>query len=435
MRTTPLPGARRPAAGARRGSALAWAMTGLTVLGVLAVAASLLAAKDRGNAENFDQSGRAFYAADGAMQQYFADFNPLTDLSPIPPYQEVTLQWDTAGSTACPSGHSRNASGICVANALETELDSVITDTTYYGGQLQPRDLSNLRATISLLPIKVMESRYGDVYQLQVTSTLKSGSTSHPSAARVVRTYARLAPPLYVRGALTAPNGLTTQKSADHIHIDGSRTKKDQCGSGTAIPALAVPKGQYSLQGNKLHIYPTAYPDVIDDTTATWQELVDSTHAAWSFLTDTTLYKRYPRIVRVPKDYAKFDAINWKTLPNTSTWPVIQVTGDLSINRDIQGWGALIVTGKLTLNRKLDWQGVIITGNELVLDNKAHLHLKGAALTGLACLASDIAKGACRDNVKDEHLGIVYRQCNVDKALLQLYTMEPYMRSRHTRLF
>ncbi len=105
----------------------------------------------------------------------------------------------------------------------------------------------------------------------------------------------------------------------------------------------------------------------------------------------------------------------------------------------IKNRGALIVEGSITLGpdkkSKLDWRGTIMTGKELTIDGMAHLHAKGAVITGLDCTQAAIDAGLCRNVLDGKHTSVKYQPCDVEAAMAQLLTLRQVTPSRHTRLY
>jgi hypothetical protein len=434
--STLLPDRKGPLA-SERGVALVWAMLGVVTLALLATAALLMSRGEKLVNENFESGQRALYVADQALSQYYGAFRPRDNLDlPLLSFTSIDD----------------------VVDSSDVLVDDVFGD--YTGADLRVTDLQFQDAWVRITPTKVVESRNGDVYLLEAESDVSDSRPNRPEAIRQLRTYATLVAPVALQAALTAPNGLDGEKSGNRITLDGS--KKGKCGSGLTIPSLAVP-ANYPVSGSSYGhagkstdpakfenknmektdqwskaIKPDSAGIGIDSSTASYQELKDSLHVDWGLLTGDSTYSGTGMFV-VPRDYPTLQAIPFGPMSTSAVWPDILVHGDVTITADLHGFGTLVIDGWLRINHGvLTWRGLIMTGKGIVVwDNpaKSHLHANGAVVTGMNCTSTEISSGTCKNDLKGEHLGVNYAQCDVEAAWAGLLSLRPLTPSRHTRFF
>lgn len=85
----------------------------------------------------------------------------------------------------------------------------------------------------------------------------------------------------------------------------------------------------------------------------------------------------------------------WPSFADTSYWPVIKVTGDLSLPGN--GRGVLIVTGNFTMSGSVQWDGVLLVGGRIT--SSGNNTVRGVIVSGLnaklgmAVPESDIGSG------------------------------------------
>ena len=399
-----------PLARDERGFAMLWtliAMMGLTFLGV---AANHISSTERIISENFEVEQMGLYAADGAISQFLAAFVPIADIT------------DPEFTYAAPDGDPSDELWV---DALEE----------FSGADLVPRSYSYGLTSVAVTPIKLVESRFGDIYMVEATATI-TNAAGDVITDRVLRTFARLNPFMSQWGAMTAPNGVVVNAGSEHFHMDGEA--KGACGFEDASP-LTTPNGEADYAAaSKKHIKPSE--DDIDTSTDSYSELLDSLdmQVPWSQLTDPATYAGMDLII-IPDDYAELTDVPEQS---GSSWPTVLVRGDLVLDgasKKVKNRGALIVEGTITVgpsaNSKLDWRGTILSGEEMIVTGDAHLHAKGTVTTGLDCGQAAIDAGLCRNVLDGKHMGVTYQPCDAEAAMAQLLTLQQVTPSRHTRLY
>ncbi len=103
--------------------------------------------------------------------------------------------------------------------------------------------------------------------------------------------------------------------------------------------------------------------------------LLDLLNLDWQAVVNGGLYPGY---TLPPDAWPDFGA-----LP-PDDWPIVQVTGDLSVNPSKSGQGTLVVTGDLTMSGSFKWDGIMLVGG--VLTSNGNQTIDGAVVTGLNVL-------------------------------------------------
>ena len=398
-----------------------WAILGIATTAVLAIAAILLTRSENLINDNFEAGAKAMYAADQALSNYYADFKAGDNLTL--PVNEL----------------------IAVDATVPDDSESVQDYLDYTGADLKISEIEYNDVWVRITPTKLMESQYGDVYLLEAESDVTEVRPGRPNATRQLRTYAELRPPVMLRGALNAPNGIVgLGGGGNRVTLDGGRADF-KCGAGSSLPALATPanatqSGSYAWGNKSTKINAGTSGVGIDTTTDVYQELKDSLHVDWAMLTSDATYASIPGTIIVPSaTYPTLASVKFGDMKKTDVWPVVLVHGDVTITTDIKGHGMLIVDGFININnKKLDWHGLIITGKAIKIDDapgKSHLHSRGAVVTGMSCTTAEIKALTCRNELSGEHFGVKYSQCDVEAAWANMLVMRPLTPSRHQRLY
>lgn len=417
------------ARGTRRGIALMWALIGIVIISLLSAAAMHLVRGEQLVNDNFDSGRRALYLADQALSQFYADFRPTTSLK-VPVVSTVS---DTT-----------------MADEADTASDpDAITDVngTFDGADLKSSNLLFETGNAIITPYKIVESQFGDVYLLESSAGVYDSRGDRPDAIRTLRTYASLVPPFRLRGALSAPAGVTAPSGGkdgkscpsggkcDHFHLDGG--KKGKCGTGTSVPPLATPATAVLTLGSaKVHLKNGLSGLQTDSSTDDYAEMMDSLHVDFASISQDSYFSGMTNFIDIPRDAASLAAINWSLYPTAALWPIILVHGNTTVTTAVKGHGMLIVDGDLTISaNKLDWQGVILVGKQLSVTGSAHLHEHGTVAAGLNCSNGEANSGRCAVYFTGSHIGIAYAQCDAETAWAQMLVLRPLTPSRHTRLY
>lgn len=240
------------------------------------------------------------------------------------------------------------------------------------------------------------------LYAIQSTGTDTSGRIpGTPMAKRTVAQYAYWQKtPIEVVAGWTSITGLQKEGGA------GTLSGTDACGQGADVAGIAVPTAPgYNQNGGSS--VPSGSPPILalgDDPQAAaatinidWDGIVNSGAIAPD--------------VSMPGEA-------WPDFSNADYWPVIFVSGDLSLPGT--GRGMLVVTGSLTISGSKTWSGVILVGNTLT--SNGNNTVEGATITGLNVKLGQIVG---MSDVGDGTKTYIYHSCNVASAMSNFAVLYP----------
>lgn len=195
-----------------------------------------------------------------------------------------------------------------------------------------------------------------------------------PEGGSASRTVARLA--IFDAGTITAKAsfaagaGLLKNGGAGTISgLDFALPGNPECPNSpsTAVAGVAVPPAGYVQDGGGL--VPEGAPDVYE--AASQADLLEETGVPWAkIVNDGLIQPDY----EVPPDA-------WPTSFASNEWPVIYVSGSITVDVDYSGQGTLIVRENLTMNGDFTWKGLLLVGGYLT--SNGYQQIDGATITGL----------------------------------------------------
>jgi len=203
-------------------------------------------------------------------------------------------------------------------------------------------------------------------------------------------------------GAWTSLTGLTKNGSS------GTLTGVNQCAGGPNVAGVAVPSSPgYSQNGG--HTVPTGSPAV--DSLGTQQQAANSVKIDWNGIVNQNAITP---TVSLPSG-------SWPSFADTSFWPVILATGNLSLPGS--GRGLLIVTGDLTISGSSSWNGVVLVGGNLT--SNGNNTVNGAIVSGLNVKILPQAQWPGTGAVGNGTKTFAYNSCYVTRALSGLGSLKP----------
>jgi hypothetical protein len=230
-----------------------------------------------------------------------------------------------------------------------------------------------LRVGTSARPaIYLLRSRGVDTTSLAVTSS--------SSSVRSERTVAQLVywnvNQVNVLSGWTATNGLDKQGSS------GTISGVDACGKKAAVAGIAVPDGDYGVNGNFTPAGnpPVQYLGSQDQTNAAvkvdWNGIVNgnSVQPDYTFATAGAATSAWGSI-----DFGN---------PAFPKYPVIRVNDNFTLP-SAGGQGTLIVMGNLTMSGNNLWKGILLVGGQMTSNGDGTV--VGATMSGLNTLFKDHA--------------------------------------------
>jgi Tfp pilus assembly protein PilX len=186
-------------------------------------------------------------------------------------------------------------------------------------------------------------------------------------------------------GTMSVPGAWTSLSGINKNGGSGTFSGFDECGVLPAVAGVAVPTSPGYMQSGGTSI-PTGNPPIKDLGMPPSSN--DSARIDWpGVLSGSSLV---PTITVPPQTFPSAAAF-----ADTSFWPIIKVTGDLSLPNN--GRGILIVSGNFTINGGQSWDGILLAGGT-VTSNGSNT-IRGATVSGLNMQLgmtvgpSDIANG------------------------------------------
>ncbi len=222
------------------------------------------------------------------------------------------------------------------------------------------------------------------LYRIRSVSTY-----TPPEGGTASRTVSRLA--LYHAGSIKATasfasgSGLLKNGGAGTISgVDQAPAGDPNCPSSPTadIAGVAVPPGGYTQMGGGL--VPVGDPAVYEAPSSL--DLLQSTGVPWDKIVNQGLLA--PDYT-VPPD-------SWPNI-GSSEWPVIYVTGNITLSPPNSGQGTLIVRDNLIMDGSFKWDGLVLVGGYIT--SNGYQTVSGATISGLNELlgetvaASDLGNG------------------------------------------
>lgn len=266
----------------------------------------------------------------------------------------------------------RNESGFCsscsvVGNAappMVTYESTTVTLPTGYAHVVAQR----LRVASDKRPaIYLLRSRGVDT-----TSRAITGSSM---TSRAERTVAQLV--YWNVNQVNVLSGWTSTSGLDKMGSSGTISGVDNCGKKPAVAGIAVPDGNYGVNGN---FTPAGNPPV--QYLGTQQQTNDAVKVDWNGIINGN---------RIQADYTYASAA-----AATSAWPSIDFGGGTALKYPVirvndnftlptsGGQGTLIVMGNLTMSGNNLWKGILLVGGQMTSNGNGTV--SGATMSGLNTL-------------------------------------------------
>lgn len=191
----------------------------------------------------------------------------------------------------------------------------------------------------------------------------------------------------------------TLHKSGGSGEIRGEdKSHNGDCDGAKApeIPGVAVPDSGYVQDGGSP--VPEGDPDIFEDDIP---GLIDLVGLDWQAVLDGDLVK--PDYT-IPSD-------SWPSI-GSDEWPVIHVTGDISLNPGSSGQGTLIVEGSLTMSGSFDWDGIILVGDNFI--SNGNNEIMGTLMAGLNVMLGETPPDSDLGHGKKKFR---YHSCNIQQAM------------------
>lgn len=416
------------------GGALVSAVLILLLITVFATAGFWLARAEVGAAQGYAQATRALYSAEAGFARYFAsrvggDSIAMT----FEFYEDLCL--DTMVYTNPAEVTQCYEDGDNEEEELLEDLEMITPPPAAY---------AFLDAEVIVTADFVMNDGITPIYELFARATVSDPRDPGLTTTRLLAMYAEMAPPFEINSTFAALGGIDFSPDADdHFHFDGKAKagKGGNCGTEVAIPNITVPTGQWSLDLSdpncpggkdcpyKWHSKGIPAPDDVDSTFATAAAIRADVGIDWAQMLSDEYYNQVTNVVVMDDsdDFENyFTKAKDKAFKSAPEWPIVRFSGDLNTDQRVKGYGVLIVEGDLIVTAdKLEWTGIIMVGGRILTLDGSHIHVKGAAITGLGCTEQEVTDGNCRSVLDGDHNDIKYRPCEIAQSWRRLMIMEP----------
>ncbi len=181
--------------------------------------------------------------------------------------------------------------------------------------------------------------------------------------------------------------------------LKGEDNSQDGDCDGAKMPEIAgvaVPNGGYDQNGGSP--VPDGDPDILEDDLP---GLIALLGLDWQGIIDGDL---------VTPDYT-IPPDSWPSI-GADEWPVIHVTGDISLSPSNSGQGTLIVEGSLAMNGSFDWDGIILVGDNFT--SNGDNEILGTLISGLNIMLGQTPPDSDLGNGKKKFR---YHSCNIQWAM------------------
>lgn len=416
-----------------RGSALVSSLLILLLLTVLASGGFWLSQGEMAAAQGYTQSVRSLYMAEAGLARYFASGAMPTQDSMVWEYFPDPCM-DTI---AYPTMLDRN---LCYDDG-DSEEEELLEE---FGLNAPPSAAyAFTNAAVYLTSQFILSDGISPTYEVTAEARVQDAGNPALVTARVVDTYAQLAPPFEITSVFASTGGVNFGGDADdHYHFDSKAKagKTGSCGSELVLPHIQIPGGGlFDLplpssecpEGKgcpyKWHIKGTGA--AVDSSQATGSGIVNQMGLDWSDFLNDSFYSGLTDVQSfdVSQDFEDaFDPSLDKAFKSASSWPITRFTGDLVTDERVKGYGLLVVDGNVLVSvDKLEWTGLVLIGGTITVAEGAHHHVKGAEVVGLSCTDAERAAGLCTSTLTGDHVDMKYRPCEISQAWSQFMQLRP----------
>jgi len=173
-------------------------------------------------------------------------------------------------------------------------------------------------------------------------------------------------------------SGWTSTSGLDKQGSSGTISGVDACGKKPAVAGIAVPDGDYGVNGN---FTPAGNPPV--QYLGTQQQTNDAVKVDWNGIVNgNRIQADYTFASAGAASSAWSSTIDWGTAGNLK-YPVIRVNDNFTLP-GAGGQGTLIVMGNLTMSGNNLWKGILLVGGQMTSNGNGTV--TGATMSGLNTL-------------------------------------------------
>ena len=200
------------------------------------------------------------------------------------------------------------------------------------------------------------------------------------------------------RAALTAANSIRKKNGVDTLSVSGD----DACGASSAIPGIRTstmtgpPNPVPVLQGN---------PGLIEEGANSGPIIAAQTQIDWAGALGADL----------TPDYTSFRS-------SDSDYPIVRVSGDLTLSGSNSSSGILVVPGDLDITGgTFYFEGIILVGGKIVFD-AGYTSVSGLVVSGLN---EQLGSNPQRTEIGGERTYLYYDSCKIQRAMQPLTGLAP----------
>ena len=266
----------------------------------------------------------------------------------------------------------RNEPGFC---ALCNQVGGTAPPAVYYESTTVA--LPTGKAYVVAQRIRVASDKRPAIYLLRSRGidTASRALTGSSIGSLAERTVAQLV--YWNVNQVNVLSGWTSTSGLDKKGSSGTISGVDACGKKPAVAGIAVPDGDYGVNGN---FTPAGNPPV--QYLGTQDQANDAVKVDWNGIVNEN---------RISADYtfnsagaatSGWSSINWGSGASLN-YPVIRVNDNFTLPSQ-GGQGTLIVMGDLTMSGNNLWKGILLVGGQMTSNGNGTV--TGATMSGLNTL-------------------------------------------------
>ena len=272
----------------------------------------------------------------------------------------------------------RNENGFCANCNFPTDPPTATYESTTVvmpGGFAQVSATQIRTATNTRPAIYLLRSRGVDTSSIALTGS-SIGSRGERTVAQIV---------YWNVNQVNVLSGWTSTSGLDKVGSSGTISGVDACGKKPAVAGIAVPDGDYGVNGN---FTPAGNPPV--QYLGTQQAANDAVKIDWDGVINGNRIQADYTFSSASAATSGWSSINWST-SGTLNYPVIRVNDNFTLPSQ-GGQGTLIVMGNLTMSGNNLWKGILLVGGQMTSNGNGTV--TGATMSGLNTMfnATQLAK-------------------------------------------
>jgi hypothetical protein len=279
----------------------------------------------------------------------------------------------------------RNENGFCpmctAVNGLVPPATTYESTTVGLPGGLAYVVAQRIRQGTDKRPaIYLLRSRGVDTSSRAITgSTIKNGV----NMAKAERTVAQLV--YWNINQVNVLSGWTSTSGLDKQGSSGTISGVDACGKKAAVAGIAVPDGDYGVNGN---FTPAGNPPV--QYLGTQQQANDAVKIDWNGIVNGNRIQADYTYTTAGAATSAWASIDWGT-SGALKYPVIRVNDNFTLPSQ-GGQGTLIVMGNLTMSGNNLWKGILLVGGQMTSNGNGTV--TGATMSGMNTLLKTTPVGS-----------------------------------------